>query len=72
MNFELEFDVKPDDVAAMAEEDPVEEVEASPVSVVPPPRDGKPSADADKEKAAEDEGEKAGAQVVSLDSFRKK
>ena len=72
VNFELEFDVKPDDVAAMAEEEPVEEIETSPVSVVPQLKDGKPPADTDKEKASEDEGEKAGAQVVSLDSFRKK
>lgn len=72
VNFELEFDVKPDDVAAMAEEEPVEAIEPSPVSVVPQLKEGKPPADADKEKASEEEGEKAGAQVVSLDSFRKK
>jgi len=58
VNFELEFDVKPDDVADLVEQDAGEEPE--------------PAAEGDKDKPSEEEGEKAGAQVVSLDSFRKK
>ena len=76
VNFELEFDVKPDDVADLAEEDAGEE-ESAPATLgtVAPIKEGKlpaPVAEGDKEKTSEDEGEKAGAQVVSLDSFRKK
>lgn len=75
VNFELEFDVKPADVADLAEEDAVEEIEPATLGTVAPIKEGKlpaPAAVGDKEKASEDEGEKAGAQVVSLDSFRKK
>lgn len=77
VNFELEFDVKPEGVEASAEEISEEETEApAGGGIVAPLPEGKvpaPAAGGEKDKAAAEEGDKqGGAQVVSLDSFRKK
>ncbi|WP_075292260.1 SspB family protein [Pararhizobium arenae] len=63
VNFELEFDV-----ATMEDEEEIEsaEITAYPVASVERP------ADAEAEAKPADDGGKAGASIVSLDSFRKK
>jgi uncharacterized protein len=75
VNFELEFDVKPEDVAAEPAQ-PGPDEEPAPAPAVKPRGKGKgegkavavPAADG---KSAE-EGDSQSAQVVSLDAFRKK
>lgn len=76
VNFELEFDVKPEDVADTGEDEPVEEIETStagPIASIAESKLPAPAASDEKEKPAGEEGDsQGGAQVVSLDSFRKK
>jgi len=80
VNFELEFDVKPADVEATLVEEADAEASNDPASEDVAPlterklpattrKDGKKSAKKDEAPA---EGEAPSAQVVSLDSFRKK
>lgn len=68
VNFELEFDVKTDEVAAATEQAPAAKPRA--LTAVP---SGKPDAKPSEEPEAEasDDGAKS-ASVVSLDAFRKK
>jgi uncharacterized protein len=67
VNFELEFDVKPEDVAEV----PAEAEEAAPEPAAKGKAPALPAVESDTKEPAE-EGETQGAQVVSLDSFRKK
>jgi len=72
VNFELEFDVKTD-----AEEAPQPaEAEVAPIAIVtdatPAPASKKKSAEAAKKEPAADAAAGKGADVVSLDAFRKK
>jgi hypothetical protein len=70
VNFELEFDVKTD---GAAEDEPAQS-QPEPLAVVTekkPETKKKATAEADKKPAAADAGGK-GAEVVSLDAFRKK
>lgn len=72
VSFELEFDVKQEGVeAAPLATLPAAETPAGPQPV---PRPGKPAKEkpAPAGKAGEEEGEAKGADVVSLDAFRKK
>ena len=76
VNFELEFDVKPEDVEASDGEALDAEAPTAAGGTVAPLPESKvpaPAAGAEKDKPAQEEGEQqGGAQVVSLDSFRKK
>ena len=73
VNFELEFDVKVETVSAPAEADSKPAGAPAKAVPAPAPKDEKPSKskDKDKEEAMAEPGQK-GAEVVSLDSFRKK
>jgi len=70
VNFELEFDVKAEGAAEDDAAAPVPE----PIAVVAEkkPESKKKAADAEKKPAAADTGGGKGADVVSLDAFRKK
>jgi uncharacterized protein len=72
VSFELEFDVKQDGVEAV----PLATLPGAdaPAGPQPVPRPAKPAKEkpAAVEKAAEEEGQAKGADVVSLDAFRKK
>ncbi len=71
VNFELEFDVKSEEAPAQTAEIPAKpKIETPAVAAVKKAEPKKKAAEADKEAAAEP-GAK-GAEVVSLDSFRKK
>lgn len=76
VNFELEFDVKPEDVGAAGDEASDQKLETPAVGIVAPIPESKvpaPAASGEKDKPAQEESEnQGGAQVVSLDSFRKK
>lgn len=68
VNFELEFDVKTDDAAA---EEPTAPEPLAIVSEKKPKAEKKAAAEAEKKPAPADASAK-GAEVVSLDAFRKK
>ena len=77
VNFELEFDVKP----PAEEEDELSESEGAPIIAVPMAHKPEKAGDEDAAKADEEAGKsaeaksaeaKSSAEVVSLDSFRKK
>jgi hypothetical protein len=68
VNFELEFDVKAEGPSLIADQAPPPKLEAAPAKKAEPKK--KPAA-AEKEAAAE-AGSAKGADVVSLDAFRKK
>jgi hypothetical protein len=73
VSFELEFDVRPDEVEAEGE--PIAALPTNGPDAVPPPTaEEKPAAKQKKGKAKPDESDPDGksAEVVSLDSFRKK
>ena len=71
VNFELEFDVKTDVVAA---DEPAAQASPEPLTIVSekkPKAEKKAAAESEKKPAAADAATK-GADVVSLDAFRKK
>lgn len=72
VNFELEFDVKSEPSEAAEPAEP----ETPPISIVPEakpaPASKKKSAEAEKKEPAADASSGKGADVVSLDAFRKK
>ena len=71
VSFELEFDVKPEgDAAAPLATLPAAEIPAKPQPVEKPKAAKEPAGE--KGKPGEDKGETKGADVVSLDAFRKK
>lgn len=76
VNFELEFDVKPEAVSppSEVEPEPKPETPAKPVATVPKKGEqrGKSEPKGKAQDAATAEAQKGGAEVVSLDSFRKK
>ncbi len=75
VNFELEFDVKPEAISPPSEAEPEQKPEApaKPVATVPKKGDrGKSESKGKTPEAASAEPQKSGAEVVSLDSFRKK
>jgi hypothetical protein len=65
VNFELEFDVKMESASEVVER-------PAPPKIVKATRDEKPEQDASAEKPTDAEDGRAGAEVVSLDAFRKK
>jgi len=75
VNFELEFDVKPEAVSPPSEVEPEKlETPAKPVVAVPKKGEqrGKSEPKAKTPEAAPADSQKGSAEVVSLDSFRKK
>lgn len=76
VNFELEFDVKQDEDAVVQDVAPIPveaKKEQKPVQAVPAKEGAKPKKTAQAGKAKDDEKTDAkGADVVSLDAFRKK
>jgi uncharacterized protein len=72
VNFELEFDVKSEDAAPAAEQAPPPKLEAAPGAGAKKTEPKKKAAEAAKDAAAAEAGPAKGADVVSLDSFRKK
>lgn len=73
VNFELEFDVKTDAAAAPAEEARPESIASVPaVERKHEPRKKAPAKDAASKDAAAESAPGKGAEVVSLDAFRKK
>jgi hypothetical protein len=76
VNFELEFDVKPEAMSPPAESQPERKPEPPAKPPAPVTRKGEPRAKSEpKSKAAEpapQPQQKGGAEVVSLDAFRKK
>jgi hypothetical protein len=73
VNFELEFDVKSDGPAVVADQAPPAKLEPAPAAAskkAEPKK--KPAADTKDAPAAADSGTAKGADVVSLDAFRKK
>ncbi|MCO6388097.1 SspB family protein [Aliihoeflea sp. 40Bstr573] len=74
VNFELEFDVRAEDAPEVAAE-PVAEIKPVPAPTKKPASAKKPEKveiAAKDDEAGEKSADKGGAQVVSLDSFRKK
>jgi uncharacterized protein len=69
VNFELEFDVKADDVIQDVVE---EEPEEAPAKIQPAKAEGRKKAKQVEEVEADDSSGNKGADVVSLDAFRKK
>jgi uncharacterized protein len=74
VNFELEFDVKSDGTAAIADQAPPPKLEAAPAPGATKKADPKkkPAEAAKDAAAAAEAGSAKGADVVSLDAFRKK
>ena len=71
VNFELEFDVKTEPVG---EEEPAAKPDSAPVAIAPEkkPESKKKAAESEKKKAEAESAGGKGAEVVSLDAFRKK
>jgi len=74
VNFELEFDVKTETAAETGEKaaKPPAEIAKAPVAVKKPDAKKKAAAEPAKEAAGEEQPAAKGADVVSLDAFRKK
>jgi uncharacterized protein len=72
VNFELEFDVKSDGAAAIADQAQPPKLEAAPAPAKKADPKKKPAEAAKDAAAAAEAGSAKGADVVSLDAFRKK